>query len=75
MGAGGGCAPFSQTEAIYDLTELKRLNYNSCVINAGIIEFKKASLILYVLSLANHLGGGEAGLLGGKLPPPASPSR
>ena len=53
---------------------LKRLNFNSCVISTGIIELIKGSLILYyVLSLANHLqlggGGGEAGLLGGKLPP------
>ena len=40
------------------------------MIGTGIIELIKANLILYVLSLANHLGGGgEAGLLGGKLPP------
>ena len=51
---------------------LKRLYFNSCVISTGIIELKKASLILYVLSLANNFGG-EAGLLGGEaspLPPP-----
>ena len=44
----------------------KRLNFNYCVISKGIIELIKASIILYVLSLANHLGGGGGGG-GGKL--------
>ena len=35
----------AQTEAFYDLTELEKGKFNSCVISAGIIELKKESLI------------------------------
>ena len=53
---------------------LKRLNFNPSMISAGIIGLKNASLIFYVLSLANHLGG-KLGCWGGgggsfPLPPP-----
>ena len=55
----------AKTEAFYDLIEVKKAKFNSCVISAGITELKKAILI-YVLSHASYLWGSF---------PPASPSR
>ena len=34
-------------QTFYDLTELKKANFNSCVINPVIIELKKASIKYY----------------------------
>ena len=59
VGGGDVFPPVRSVKLKYFTTwlSLKRLNFNSCVISTGIIELIKASLILYVLSLANHLGG------------------
>ena len=64
----------AQTEAFYDLTELKKAKFQLfCDKRRHYWGLKKASLIFYVLS--DHWqtiwggGGREAGLLGGKLPP------
>ena len=59
----------AKTEAIYDLIELKRAKFNSCVISAGIIGLKKQVLYNYVLTI---WGGGSWAVRGGSspLPPP-----
>ena len=53
-----------KTEEFYDQTELREANFNSCVINMGIIQ--------QCTITGNVLGVGEAGLLAGEAPP-ASP--